>query len=211
MTYRTLQILQEKQYLRIEEHPETSQRRVLPLALQEVASRVDRRCSDLKRFASQILDINRFFRYPEIARSPRFSIEHCSGDEAKESFMDIHYHDWGHIYGFGDFDFYVDCVGFGYERGWINARVKKGRMASVIFTTCGDYTREVTSYEKQELRSSVLQEGLLKDQWINVFPEVNLMYLFSRADAGSHEWNMQRITSPELSRSYSELVRTSLG
>lgn len=204
--YRTIERLLDRGFLQRTSEGSVHAGGVQALPLQDIAKRIDRKSATLLRYASEIRDIDRFLRYPGVKRSPSFDIQKLYADEAREAFFDIHYEDWDEILFLGDFDTQVENMGFDFEDQWIQRRVVKRKRARGVFTQDGKFSRYVCSNNRDELRTSAMKQNLVQNQWFCLFPELQQVYLFQHNKDENPNWNLLKITSPEITQMYTELV-----
>lgn len=205
-TYRTLENLMAKGYLTVDE-TKKGYRTVRTLPLYTLARRIDRRSTDLLRFASEIRDIERLLRYPVIKNTGELEVSHFYAEEAKESFYDLLYQNWNIVQALGDFDTQIKMIGMDFERPWYLRRIKQGKKAEVVFSTYGEATKELTKNDQHEMRTSVYVPNVIEGDWFNIFPEMNTTFHFRHPDPEDPKtWHVIKIVSPEMTRLYSYQV-----
>ncbi len=210
-SYRTLDLLLEKNYLRDEKDPLSKVRRIFPVDLSEIASRIDRRSSDLKRFAGELVDFHRYFRYPITSSAESLEINTYYGDDAKETFYDLHSSDWSMTQFLGDFDTQVQILGMDFERPWYLKRIRQGKKAEGVFSRYGEITQELVKNDHEEMRTSVFVSDIVKADWFNIFPEINTVIQFRHLDMDNRStWHLLKIVSSGLSKFFSHHVSQAL-
>ncbi len=210
-TYRTLDTLLEKRFLRVEKDRLMQSRKIFPADLSEIASRVDQRSRDLNRFAGELEDLCRYLRYPLTSPAGLLEVHAYYGEDAKEAFYDLHYSDWSMTQFLGDFDTQVRMIGMDFERPWYLKRLKQGRKAEGVFSRYGEITQELVKHDRREMRTSVFVPEIVQGDWFNIFPEINTVIQFRHPNPeDASTWHLLKIVSAGLTKFFSHQVSSAL-
>ncbi|MDP2691811.1 MAG: hypothetical protein Q8O95_05415 [bacterium] len=118
--------------------------------------------------------------------------------------FDLHGTDWERVFCFGDYEAFVEGLGFDVENEWIKERAKKNRKASVVATQDGPWARHIKEQSKRDLRECLIDPRDYKGLFIMAFPEIDTTVM------GGANGEISFVHSSAVANNYSDMVERSL-
>jgi len=136
----------------------------------------------LEPLVDAIHSIDKWIQYP-IMRIPETQMKSSrEGQTVMQWLFDLHMTDWDQVFCFGDYESFIESIGFDTETEWIKERIKKGRKASVVATQDGQWARHIHELSQSQLRDCLINPKDFEGLFIMAFPDVDTTVMGGRDD-----------------------------
>ncbi|MDP3975368.1 MAG: hypothetical protein Q8P95_00450 [bacterium] len=176
---------------------------VFPIPLSLLANRSHPELFSKDTSIQLLSEINQWITYP-VMRSPQTKYKMATGALGIQWLFEAILLEWERVYCWGDYESFIENLGFEVERDWIQERIKKGKKASVLATQDGQYAQEIFRKSKQELRDCLIKPSDFSQLFIMSFPESKTTVM------GNKNGELTFVLSSEISDHYAQSVRKGL-
>jgi hypothetical protein len=148
--------------------------------------------------------IDQWLKYP-LMRSPDVTLKTTNDRGTLIRWLfDLHAMSWDRVYCFGDYESFIETIGYDTEKEWIHERIKRQRNASVIATKDGQWAQQIQRLSQQELRDCLIEPRDFSDLFIMAFPDIHTTVM------GSSDKEITFVHSDTIANLYTGMVEKSL-
>lgn len=178
---------------------------IIPVSFNNLINILNKKSRQLGRIADDLARINKVVPFLREVKSQSGVHVYDSINEIKENYLDLLGLDWENTWAYGSFEMFAKEIDGEIESKFVSTRVKKGRKARAVMTDIGPITRELVKHDANEMRSSrFLESSEIKNKWLHVFPENNLMMMWSK-DPASGKFSGIAVDNKEIADFHKQL------